>query len=123
MCDLVEAFERLVVRKKPGFRTPKVAANALDAPDNAARFQIQRGPVRFRLDGGAADEHVGAKGVVVLFLFEGGTETIYTGIVVDEERAGVIGKGVSVGVDENRGRVLKTKVRTLCTPGQVCLLL
>ena len=67
--DLVEAFERLVIRKLSGFRTPKVAAKALDAPDDAARFQIERSPVAFRLDGSAADEHDGANGVVVLLLF------------------------------------------------------
>ena len=93
-----------MVRKKSEFRTPKVAAKALGAPDDAARFQIEQSPVAFRLDGSAANEHDGANGVVVLFLFEGGTETFHTGITVEEERAAVIRDGVPVGVDEDRGR-------------------
>ena len=37
-CDLVEAFERLVVRKEMEIGTLQVTAKALDAPDDAARF-------------------------------------------------------------------------------------
>ena len=45
----------------------------------------------FRLDGSAADEHNGANGVVILFLFEDGAETVYTGIAIEEKRAAVVG--------------------------------
>ena len=45
-CDLVEAFERLAVRKKHKNGTPQIAAKALDAPDDAAGFQVVRSPVR-----------------------------------------------------------------------------
>ena len=103
-CDLVEAFERLVVRKKSEIGTPHVAAKTLGAPNDAARFQIERGPVKFRLDGSAVDEHNGANGVVILFLFESGTKTVLTGIAVEGKRAGVVGDGVPVRVDEDRGR-------------------
>ena len=48
---------------------------ALGAPDVAARFRIERDLVTFRIDGSAAGEHDGAKGVVVLLLLEGGTES------------------------------------------------
>ena len=44
------------------------------------------------LDGGAANEHDEANGVVVLVLFEGGTETFQAGIAIEEERVGVVGR-------------------------------
>ena len=43
-CDLVDAFERLVAQEHSEFRTPKVAAKALDAPDDASRPQTERSP-------------------------------------------------------------------------------
>ena len=103
-CDLVEAFERLVTRNKSETGTPQVTAKVFDAPDDAARFQIERDPVTFILDGGATNEHNGANGVVILLLFEGGTETVHTGITVEEKSAGVVADGVPVRVDEDRGR-------------------
>ena len=60
--------------------------------------------MKFRLDGSAVDEHNGVNGVVTLLLFEGGTETVHTGIAVEEKRAGVVDDGVPVGVDEDRER-------------------
>ena len=84
-CDLVEAFEHLVVRTKSETGTPQVTTKALDAPEDAARFQIERGPVTFRFDGSAAGEHNGANGVISLLLFEGGTETVYTDVISDSE--------------------------------------
>ena len=101
-CDLIESFERLVVRKKSKIGTPQVTAKELDGQDDAARFQIERGPVTFNLDGSATDEHNGVNGVVILLLLEGGTETVHTGIAAEEKRAGVVGDGVPVGVDEDR---------------------
>ena len=77
---------------------------ALDAPDDAARFQIERGPVPLRLYGSAADEHNGANGAVILLLFEGGAGTVHTVIALEEKRAGVVGDVVPVGEDEYRGR-------------------
>ena len=103
-CDLVEAFERALVRKKSEIGTPQVTAKALDAPDDTARFKIDRGPVTFRLDSSAADEYNGADGVIILRLFKGGTETVHTSIAVEKERAGVVADGVPVRVDEDRGR-------------------
>ena len=102
-CDLVEAFERLVVRTKSETGTPQVTTKALD-PDDAAHFQIERGPVTFRLDGSAADDHNGANGVVILLLVEGGKETVHTGIALEEKRAGGVADGVPVRVHEYRGR-------------------
>ena len=64
--------------EKTGFRTPQVE-KTLDAPDDAARIQIERNPVAFRLDGNVADEHDWANGVFV-------------------------GDNVPVGIDEDRGR-------------------
>ena len=93
-----------MVQKNVEIVTPQVTAKALDAPDDSARFQIERGPVKFRLDGSAVDEHNGANGVVILFLFESGTKTVLTGIAVEGKRAGVVGDGVPVRVDEDRGR-------------------
>ena len=90
--------------KKSEIGTPQVTSKALDAPDDAARFQVERGPVTFKLDGSAADEHDGANGVVVLLLFESRAETVHTGIAVEEKRAGVVDDGVPVGVDEDRER-------------------
>ena len=58
----------------------------------------------FRLDGSAAGQHNGANGVVILLLFEGAAETVHTGIAVEEKRAGVVGDGVLVGVNEDRER-------------------
>ena len=100
---LVEAFERLVVRTKSETGTPQVTTKALD-PDDAAHFQIERGPVTFRLDGSAADDHNGANGVVILLLVEGGKETVHTGIALEEKRAGGVADGVPVRVHEYRGR-------------------
>ena len=85
-------------------RTPQVTAKGLDAPDDAARFQTEWGPVTFGLDGSVADEHNGANGVVGLLLFEGGTEAVHTSIAVKEERAVVVCDAVAVGIDEDRGR-------------------
>ena len=90
--------------KKSEIRTPQVTAKVLDAPDDAARFQIERGSVTFRLDGSAAGQHNGANGVVILLLFEGAAETVHTGIAVEEKRAGAAGDGVPVGIAEDRGR-------------------
>ena len=90
--------------KKSEIRTPQVTAKVLDAPDDAARFQIERGSVMFRLDGSVVYEHKRANCVVVLLLFEGGTEPVHTRIAVEKERAGVVGDGVPLGVDEDRGR-------------------
>ena len=42
--------------------------------------------------------------MVILLLFEGGPETVHTGMAVEEKRAGVVADGVPVGVDEDRGR-------------------
>ena len=103
-CDLVEAFERALVRKKSEIGTLQITAKALDVPDDPSRFQIKRGPVTFRLDGSAADEHNGANAVVILLLLEGGVETVHTGIAVEEKRAGAAGDGVPVGIAEDRGR-------------------
>ena len=58
----------------------------------------------FRLDGSVADEHNGANGMVILLLLERGAETVHTGIAEEEKRAGVVGDGVLVGVDGDRGR-------------------
>ena len=90
-----------MVRNKSEIGNPQVTVKALDALDDAARVQIERGPVAFRLDGSAADEQNGVNDVVILLLLEGDTETIHTGIAVEEERAGVVGDGVPVGVDED----------------------
>ena len=38
-CDLVEAFEHLVVRKKAAIGAPQATAKALDDPDDDPRFQ------------------------------------------------------------------------------------
>ena len=84
-CDLVEGFERLVVRTKSEVGTPQVTAKALDATDDAARFSIERDPVTLSLDCSAGDEHNGANGVVLLLLFEGGAETIHTDIAVERK--------------------------------------
>ena len=103
------------MRSRRGFRapcgpkqsetgTPQVTAKALDARDDAARFQIERCPVTLRLDGNAADESNGANGVVILLLFESGAETVHIGIAVEEKRAGAAGDGVPVGIAEDRGR-------------------
>ena len=90
--------------EKSEIGTPQVTAKALDAPDDATRFQIERGLVTFGLDGSAVDEHNEENGVVILLLFEGGPETVHTGMAVEEKRAGVVADGVPVGVDEDRGR-------------------
>ena len=58
----------------------------------------------FRFDNSVAVEYNGANGVVILLLFEGGAETVHSVITVEEKRAGVVGDGVSVGVDEAWGR-------------------
>ena len=42
--------------------------------------------------------------MVVLLLFEGGTETVHTGIAEKYKRAGVVDDGALVRVDEDRGR-------------------
>ena len=65
-------------------------------------FQVERGPLTFRIDGSAADEHDGADGVVVLILFESSAQTVHTGIAVEKKRAGVVGDAVPVGVNEDR---------------------
>ena len=61
--------------------------------------KIERGLVTFILDGSLADEHNGANCVLILLLVEGSTETVLTGIAVEEKRAGVFGEIVPVGVD------------------------
>ena len=57
----------------------------------------------YRRNASAADEHDGSNGVVAFHLIKGGTETVHTGIAVDEERAAVIRDGVPVGVGEDPG--------------------
>lgn len=84
------------------YSNPHATRNkACNDPDNHARFQIEWGPVTFRPSGSATDERDGANGVAVLLLVEGGIEAVHTGIEVEEERNGVAGDGVPVGVDED----------------------
>ena len=50
-----KAFERLLIREDVKLRAPYVASKAFDDPDNAASFQVKRGPVPIRIERSAAD--------------------------------------------------------------------
>lgn len=45
-------FQRLIIRPNCA---PRVTSKVLDGPDNAARFQVERGPVPIRIEGRTAD--------------------------------------------------------------------
>ena len=93
-----------MVRNNPKIGTPQVSSEALDAPGDAVRLQIERDPVTIRVDGSAAYEDNGADGVVIFLLFKDDAEPVRIGIAVEEKRARVVGDGVPVGVDEDRRR-------------------
>ena len=50
-----DASVRRVIRPYAKLRAPKVASKVFDGPDNAASFQVERGPVPLRIEGSAAD--------------------------------------------------------------------
>ena len=50
-----DALERLVILKDAELRAPKIATKAVDGPDNAASFQVERSPVPLGIEGSAAD--------------------------------------------------------------------
>ena len=48
------ALERLVIKKDAKIRAPKVASKTFDDPNNAASFQVERGPVPLGIEVSAA---------------------------------------------------------------------
>ena len=117
-CNLVGAFERLVVRNKSEIGTPQVTSKALGAPNDAGRCHVEPDPVTFRLERSAADEHDGADGIVVLLVFENSAEAVHTGITV-EKRAGVVGDAVSVRVRTGGVNNSATSSRTMASMAEV----
>ena len=67
-----------------------------DGPNNAAGFEIKRGPGSFVAAGGAADRDDGMDGAVGLFLFENRAKTVNAGVAVEAKRSRVVGNGVPV---------------------------
>ena len=77
-----DAFERLVIRKHVKPRAPEVASKALDGPDNAANFLVERSQMTLGIEGGAADIRDGLHGAVRLLLFKRSTKTVDARVAV-----------------------------------------
>ena len=103
LADLGDTFKRLVVRVDEELGRPEVAAEAFDDPDDATGLEVEGCPASFVVEGGAAGVDDRADGAVSFFLLEGGAQTVYAGVAVEAERAGVVGNGVPVWVDQDRG--------------------
>ena len=101
--DLSNTLKRLVVRVDAELGGPEVAAETFDGPNDAAGFEVKRGPGSFVVEGGAADKDDGTNGAVGLFLFESRAKTVDAGVAVKAKRSGVVNNGVPVRVDQDRG--------------------
>lgn len=103
LADIGAVINRLVVGVDQERDKPEITADALDGSDYGTGLEVEGWPVSFVIEGGAADEEDGANGAVRLFVVEGGAETVYVGLAVQAEGAGVVGGGVPVGIHQNRG--------------------
>ena len=101
--DLSDTLKRLVVRVDVELGGPEVAAETFDGPNDAAGFEVKRGPGSFVVEGGAADKDDGTDGAVGLLLFESRAKTVDAGFAVEPKRSGVVGNGVPVRVGQDRG--------------------
>ena len=102
LADLGDILKRLVVRVDEELGRPEITAEAFDSPDDPTGLEVEGCRDSFVVEGGAADEDDRAYGVVRLFLLAGGAKTVYAGVAVEAERAGVVGDGVPVWVDQDR---------------------
>ena len=80
------AFQGLVVGEYAELRAPKIAAKAVESPNDAAGLQIKRSPVTFRVERSSADVRDGFDGTVFLLLFEGGAKPVDESVAVHVER-------------------------------------
>ena len=62
-------FQCLVVGEYAELGSPKVAAEAVESPKDAAGLQVKRSPVPFRVERSSADIGDGFYGTVLLLLF------------------------------------------------------
>ena len=102
LADLGSILKRLVVRVDEEFGRPEMTSETFDGPDNATGFEVVGCPASFIVEGDAADENDSADRAVRLFLHESGAKTVYAGVAVKAERAGVVGDGVPVRLDQDR---------------------
>ena len=103
LADLGDILKSLVVRVDGELGRLEMTAEAFDGPDDATGFEVEGCPASFVAEGGAADEEVRADGAVRLFLLESGAKTVDAGVAVEAERVGVVGDGVPVRLDQDRG--------------------
>lgn len=93
-------FQRLIIRPNGEFRAPQVTSKVLDGPDNAARFQIERGPVHLGIEDNVADTHSDGPHLVVwLLLFKHIPGTVENGFEQHVEGAEAVGDGIPVRED------------------------
>ena len=78
----VYAFQSLMVREHSELDAPKVAAEALQSPDDAASLRLERIPMPFRVERSSADVRDGSYGAVRLLQFESGSKPVDAGIAV-----------------------------------------
>ena len=67
-------------------------------PHDAASLEVERCPVALRLEGSAADENYREDLGVLVLLLNGGFKPIDARVALEEERTGVVGDRVPVGV-------------------------
>ena len=96
-----DALKCFVVRKIAKLRAPQVTSEPFIGPDDAASFQVQRGPVLLEIKGSPADTSNGLYRAVLLFLFVRGTKTVDAGVTVHVEGAAAVGYSAPVREDKN----------------------
>ena len=101
--DFNDTLKRLVVRVDVELGGPEVAAETFDGPNDPAGFEVKRGPGSFVVESGAADKDDETDGAVGLFLFESRAKTVDGGVAVEAKRSEVVGDGVPVRVNQDRG--------------------
>ena len=102
LTDLGNVLKRLVVGVDEELDRPEMTAETFDGPDDATGFEVKGCSASFVVEGGAADEDDRVDRAVRLFLFESGAKTVDDGVPVEAERAGVVGNGVPVRINQDR---------------------
>ena len=79
-------FQCLVIGEYAQFRSPKVASDAFEIPNDAAGLQIKRSPIPLRVERSSADIRDRFHGTVRLLLFEGGDKPVNASVAVYVEQ-------------------------------------
>ena len=75
-------FQRLVIRIDVEMKTPQLPTTPLNAPNDAACFEIERRPVALGNQRSTADVNNRANRAIRLFLFKGTTKAINAGVAI-----------------------------------------